>query len=236
MGQPTKYMIFGGTYFDPYAPRAEDLTLAAFTRGLEVSRFNNQTTRPVTVGGHMVRCAMIWCALWKHGVSLSREHHVLTSYEWLSILLALLVHDAAEALIGDRLRPIKTDQDRELEQGVLAACIDFLLCPKTLGHGHAPRPHDRHTEILVLALRDQHVRDIDWISCRVEALLWQPGAYDWAAPAEAEREAFCVAFSVSDRWEDWRAMLDRVVCAWVEAGARPERASELVRELAARFG
>jgi hypothetical protein len=239
MSQPTKssIMISGGTYFDPLNPRAQDINVNALQRGLVLPRFNGQTTEFVPIDGHMVRCALIWIALRKFGVSLSREHHVLTPIEWLDVLLALLLHDVGEGLIGDRLSPIKTDQDRELERGVLAACIEHLLCLARMQCGsHDKTPHPRHTEILVVALYSQHVKDVDWISCRVEALLWQPGAYDWAAPSASEREAFCLAFSVATRYHSWLSMLQVVYAAWVEANARPERAEILINDLVARFG
>lgn len=232
----TSIMIHGGTYFDPHNPRAADVNIDALERGLQMPRFNNQTIRPVTISDHMVRCARIWAALRFYGVSLSREHHVLTPLEWLDVLLALVLHDVAEGFLGDRLRPIKTDYDRELEQAVLAVCIERLVTLEATGYGsHDKTPHPRHYDIMLLALRSQHVKDVDWISCRIEALLWQPGAYDWAAPRESEREAFCVAVSVADRFDCWRPTYSRILTVWIEANAQPHRAESLVAALVARL-
>lgn len=232
----TSIMIHGGTYFDPHNPKAEDVDLAALDRGLQMPRFNNQTTRPVTISDHMVRCARIWVAMRLYGISLSREHHVLTPLEWLDVLLALVLHDVAEGFLGDRLRPLKTDYDRALEQAVLAVCIERLVTLEATGYGfHNKTPHPRHYDIMLLALRSQHVKDVDWIACRIEALLWQPGAYDWAAPRESESEAFCVAVSVADHFDCWRPTYNRILAVWVEANAQPHRAESLVAELVVRL-
>jgi hypothetical protein len=166
----TAIMTVSGRYWDAMAPRPEWVHMPDVAHGLECPRFNNQTSTPITVASHMIRSARMFVALesrftqWMATNGLSR-------YE---VELAVLLHDAAEGYLGDRLGPLKTEADSTMEAGTLAAIVRHLII-----HDDA-----RAERITALALACPLVRWIDKLACAHEALLWMPNAKDWAMPGD----------------------------------------------------
>ena len=126
--------------------------------------------------------------------------------------LAALLHDAPEALVpwGDCLAPGKTDEMREVEDRVLACIHEMLRLPAPV-----ERPVVKHADMLALY---------------IEALLWQPGARDWAdAGLEAARVRPDVGVSalLADVWprpgEDWAS--ETLACTNTVSLARHGRLS-----------
>jgi len=165
----TAIMTVSGRYWDAMDPRPEWVHMPDVAHGLEIPRFNNQTSAPITVASHLIRAARMFVALesrftvWITGQGLSR-------YE---VELAILIHDAAEGYIGDRLGPLKTEADSTMEAGTLAAIVRHLII-----HDDA-----RAERVTALALTCPMVRWIDRLACAHEALLWQPHSQGWAMPA-----------------------------------------------------
>lgn len=104
-------------------------SLADIVRGLsQINRFNGQTMRPYSVAAHSVKCL--------HVLS---SNHDCTDPE---ILLAMLLHDAAEAYIGDIIRPIKQSICLEvypLEEAVMLKIYNYFgITPKTVAELNTP--------------------------------------------------------------------------------------------------
>lgn len=74
---------------DTWEPKLEDV----FRALPKINRFNGQTNEPYSVARHSINCVRAAKMFYK----LTKPH----------LLLALLLHDAAEAYIGDIVRPIK---------------------------------------------------------------------------------------------------------------------------------
>lgn len=198
-------MLVNGEYFDHLNPDASVITLDVLEHGLAVPRFNNQTTRPITVLEHSLRVRRIVMRLGGDDVA----------------QLAALLHDAPEALVpwGDCLRPGKTDEMRVVERRVLAAICEAI--------GVDDRLIAKHVDGIV------HIADM--LALCFEALLWQPGAYDWAQRIfPAERRAGDYLQDIMPRpGECWRgdveALIDSVrISAWCEAEVLDREARDRV--------
>ena len=84
--------LYSGKYLDLADPRPEDFTLADVARGLShVCRFGGQVERFYSVAEHSYHCAYL----------------ALTDGRGPSVALACLMHDAAEAFVGDIVKPLK---------------------------------------------------------------------------------------------------------------------------------
>lgn len=157
---PTSIMLVNGCYFDHLAPDPSVIDLDVLEHGLAVPRFNNQTIRPITTQEHSMRVRRIVRELGLSSAGMSAH----------ATQLWALLHDAHEALVpwGDCLRPGKTDEMREIEAKVDGAILaaDFALPMRV------PSP-----EAINL------VKTADAIALYFEAMLWQPGASDWAPDA-----------------------------------------------------
>lgn len=168
----TAIMTVSGRYWDVMDPRPEWVHMPDVAHGLLCPRFNNQTTVPVTIASHLLRCARMFVALesrfafWMQG-----------QVSFVDAVLALLLHDAGEGYLGDRLGPLKTEADSTMEAGTLATIVRHLI-----------RDDARAERITALALTCPLVRWIDKLACAHEALLWQPGASDWAMPSDIGSE------------------------------------------------
>lgn len=198
MSPPTKtsVMLVSGEYFDHLAPDPGPITYDVLEHGLAVPRFNNQTVRPITVLEHSMRVRRIALELAKTdedqiesearamfdggaGASWASSPHTWGTLppnareNWrrrarqegaTGVELWALLHDAHEALVpwSDCLRPGKTDEMREVEGEVDAAIRCALVVP------------------LPTAAEFGLVRTADAIALYFEAMLWQPGAIDWA--------------------------------------------------------
>lgn len=163
----TAIMTVSGRYWDAMDPRPEWVHMPDVAQGLLIPRFNNQTSVPVTVASHLLRCPRMLLALESRFATWMRIHG-LTFTE---VALALLLHDAPEGYFGDRLGPLKTEADTLMEAGTMAAIVRHLVSDDATAE-----------RITGLALTCPLVKWIDRLACAHEALLWQPGAEDWAMP------------------------------------------------------
>ncbi len=83
-----------GRVFYPLDPRADEVNIKDIARSLSrIVRFNGHSDKPVSVAQHSVQCVHI-------AEKLVYGPHV-TRY--------MLLHDAAEAYIGDMIRPLKVN-------------------------------------------------------------------------------------------------------------------------------
>ena len=116
-------MWVGEGWLHPFAPRPEEIRLGHISRGLSrIPRFNGHTVKAYSVAEHSVMCARVAI---DYGLP---DRQVRT----------VLMHDAAEAYIGDMVRPIKKQivEYQEIEAIVFAAIADkFVLdtSPETMG-------------------------------------------------------------------------------------------------------
>ena len=157
MAPPTKtsFMLGSGEYFDPYAPDPSVITLDILSRGLaNTNRFKGQTTRQIAVDEHCLRVARLAGVIQQcRGLELESP-----------IELAALLHDAHESLTpwGDVPSPLKTEPMRALETDIDIAVYAAL---------GIPMPDTQARQIVGLA---------DLLALYFEAMLWLPGASDWA--------------------------------------------------------
>lgn len=83
---------YGGKYFDPEKPSAEDIDIVDIAHALSlITRANGHFEEFFSVASHSVNCAL---------ESIARGNAPEVS-------LACLLHDGAEAYIGDMTRPLK---------------------------------------------------------------------------------------------------------------------------------
>lgn len=157
-------MTVSGRYFDPMDPERyqNNVRLGDIAHALgQIHRFNGHTVRPIPVDEHSLRVERIAARL---VARLDRPAAVVRL-----IRAFALLHDAAEAYIGDIVRPMKTDDMRLIEGSVLDTITAALLRPLL----------DRHSaEEIGQAWSTVH--HADSIALYFEAMLWQPGASDWA--------------------------------------------------------
>lgn len=194
-------MTASGRYFDPMNPRADDVHLPDIATALgRIVRFNGHTKRSIPVAEHCMRVARI-------AMRLAERRGLPAHMRPLIILLALL-HDAAEAYIGDIVTPIKTDAMRAVERRVLNAIIS-----KVWGRAES------FAEALAMDA-DVHaawalVKRADAFALYFEAMLWQTGASDWApslgVPADMVGEF--LPDIVGEEREDWIAQVRAAVDA-----------------------
>jgi hypothetical protein len=195
MAAPThsSIMTVSGRYFDPLDPdpRVVDLEDMAHALG-RIRRFNGHTVAPtdpdpLTVAAHSLRVCRIGMGF-----------PLALASEW---KLALLLHDAAEAYVGDIVRPLKTDAQREIEHAVLRVIIKAVLWMICLDN-------DETTERILALATGPSCKRADDIALTMEALLFQPGAHDWAMPLDGmEREEVCQSLPLfwGPPGEDWAA-------------------------------
>ena len=161
---PTSILCASGRYIDLFDPNPDAVHLRDLTKGLDQPRFRAQTTQPVSVADHLCRAARF----------------ALVDGQPLEVVVACLLHDAAEAYLGDPPGPIKQyirlvlpDQSvvawSELELRWLDAICTKLL-PEQLRDLVLPLLHED----------DGPVHHYDRLSLEVEALLWLPGSDAWA--------------------------------------------------------
>lgn len=165
-------MTGSGRYFDPLNPTASDVHLPDIARGLRrgVTRFNGQLLDPAACPhpqsgvSHSMRAGRLvfW---WLRTRDLVKPEHALTV---VGLVLAGLIHDSPEGYVGDDLGPIKTPDRKAMEHAILVAIAESLLGPE---HGAA---------ICEYVGNHAAVHWADQIALRQEALLYQPGATDWA--------------------------------------------------------
>lgn len=217
MPKPTEIMIYDpetgrSWYFDTANPDPAAITLGAIQRGLGRARFGCYTRRPITVAEHCLRVARFAEAIMRNKVLryaiAGKVASEATGPDGFRVAhvpacrLAGLLHDAPEALTGygDVLRPAKTAAVRESETRVLGAILDHVLGLDELGDNYVrgsnlvcsprePATQDRRdTVLLMLAAVDPIVHAADDLALYYEAMLWQPGANDWADIPKCFRE------------------------------------------------
>jgi len=90
---------YTGRFINPYDPNPDDICIEDIAHALSlINRFTGHTTEPYSVAEHS-----IWMSL--HATNEAR--------------MAALLHDAAEAYLGDQARPIKTHEYRAAERYLL---------------------------------------------------------------------------------------------------------------------
>lgn len=152
-------------YFDYLEPRPEDFNLGVLAHGQRsIVRFRGYTTRPITVDEHALRVGYFTSAL-AHRLGWP-EHKSTVAWLW------ALLHDAHEALTpwGDCLGPGKTDEMRAVE-ALIDRAIWSNVHARVMHGAEIPQP-----DLAVCRL----VEFADSAALYYEAMLWQPGAEDWA--------------------------------------------------------
>lgn len=209
----TSVMTGSGRYFDPYNPTPESVHLPDVARGLRrgvASRFNGQLIDPADCPhpqsgiAHSMRVGRIvhWLALRDLDADLSRDD----IEEVLVVTLAGLLHDAPEGYVGDALGPIKSQERKAMEDVVLSAIAVHVVGPDWAPH-ICGAVHDH-----------RYVRWADTIALYQEALLYQPGAEDWALPEIGAGDANCGQLEIARtlhlfhprEGEDWMATIAEV--------------------------
>jgi hypothetical protein len=185
-------------YVDLLEPRPEVVELSDLAAGLDVPRFKNQTQVPVTIADHSLRTARF----------------ALAMGEPVEVVLACLLHEVAEPYLGDMPGPLKrwasitmpdgsTIPWSELEQRWTVAICRALL-PERLAEKIAG----------LIGAPEGPAHDYDAMALRAEALLWMPGAEDWAAdsrPVPALGSCLLPAMLAPKASSRWDVAVMRVV-------------------------
>lgn len=99
--QPTSKGLTYTRELDVLKPQTFKPNMAEVFRALpKINRFNGQTSVPYSVARHSILCTM----------ALEYEYEECRPH----LLLAMLLHDAGEAYIGDITRPIKNELNKNL--------------------------------------------------------------------------------------------------------------------------
>jgi hypothetical protein len=109
-------LTFSGVKFWPLDPRADEIRFTDICHALsQICRFGGQTRVFYSVGEHCVRVA----------------HMLMVKHKSRELALWGLVHDAAEAYLGDVIRPLKTffPAYKVVEEKVLKAITKKLELP-----------------------------------------------------------------------------------------------------------
>jgi hypothetical protein len=202
---PTSIMIRGRAYLDLLDPDPQHITLDAVAAGLEEPRWCNQTKRTITVADHLLRCARIAIAL----------------DQPIEVVIACLVHDAAEAFLRDIPGPIKkhlrvevygvTLTYAEVEARMLRAICEALI-----------DDDDELREDVFGELEagdDGMVHHIDRLALHIEALLWLPGSEDWAL-RDLDSRAWMVA-QTPEHAQPWQEVARVISLNPARATVRP---------------
>jgi hypothetical protein len=211
-------------YLDTAAPTRDSITLGQLGFGLEsIKRFGGYTTRPITVAEHCMRVGRFARALVTDGIPCVPALAIACAD------LAGLIHAAPEAMtgLGDVLRPAKTDGHRETEARAYAAVVDHLVCLYMHGEVRAPllsgaEVFDGRADRIrqALAAVADVVHTADNLALYYEAMLWHPGARDWAPTVASDPMPDVLLPLVWPRaGESWAAAV-RAACNEVAAAAR----------------
>jgi hypothetical protein len=204
----TSIMTGSGRYFDPYNPTPESVHLPDIARGLRrgvASRFNGQLLDPAECphpqsgASHSMRVARLvhWRLTPAPGmVTAERTRDQIE--DTVATVFAALIHDAPEGYLGDALGPIKNAEQETIEAVVLAAIAERLVGP---------------TWAPIVCGLVHNSADIEWadkaIALRQEALLYQPGAEDWAQPVTSIEDCVDIVRTLHlfhpREGEDWEA-------------------------------
>jgi hypothetical protein len=162
----TSIMTASRRYLDLLDPRPEDIDIGDIELGLGEARFKRQTTIPISVADHSLRCGRIALAL----------------DQPLEVVLAMLLHDAAEYAFGDLPGPLKRFIFVEVGPGQMVPIEELELgLLRTIAHVLIPDPELSQRVWDLCAEKRGFVKQIDVLALRAEALLYMPGAEDWVA-------------------------------------------------------
>jgi hypothetical protein len=182
--------LFGGEQVDLLAPSWHKITVAAIVAGSRQPRVNAHTTEPVTIADHSCRAAA--CGL-LDGCSLE-------------VAAALLLHDAAEPLLGDPPGPLKHAMMLVMPDGETISWTDLenrwlrevcqAILPEPLVSG----------VLAVLQDQPEVVKRYDNIALGLEAMAFLDGpTADWALDLVGRSEGrarYAVAWERRDDAED----------------------------------
>ena len=161
----TRIMLASGTLFDIADPAGSEFTLNDIAHGLgRVCRFAGHTNRFYSVAEHCVHVSRL--------VPLEHKR-------------AALLHDAAEAFIGDVTRPLKAmlPDYRKIEKAIEDAISDRFLIDEL---GNASRT----------AIHHPLIKKIDVAMCYVEARELMPSIPGYWSSMNADPEAVTAARSI----------------------------------------
>lgn len=162
----TSIMTASRRYLDLLDPRPEDIDIGDIEAGLGESRFKRQTTIPITVADHCLRCGRIALAL----------------DQPLEVVLAMLIHDAPEYAFGDMPGPLKRFIFVEVKPGQFVPIEDLELgLLRTIAHVLIPDSALSQSVYDLCVDKLGIVKQIDTLALRAEAMLYMPGAEDWAS-------------------------------------------------------
>ncbi len=160
----TSIMVASRRYVDLLDPLVEVVDVDDLALGLEAPRFRRQTTVPISIADHSLRVARL----------------ALAVGEPLTVVLACLLHDAPEGYLGDMPGPLKKHVRVELKSGAVISWAELestwsdTICRALL-------PDDLASKVAgLIDSRRGPVSQYDHMALRAEALLWMPGAEDWA--------------------------------------------------------
>jgi len=167
VGVPSKedggwMQIANGHIFHPLDPRTDEVFIADIAQSLSRQiRYNGNSDKSVSVAQHSCQCA--WLVEQTGGSA--------------EVQLAMLMHDAAEAYIGDMIRPLKAHfpeftliEDRIM--AVIQARYDLpLITPKA----------QKYYDNLALAWekRDMYKSSREWPHM-LDVPSWVPEMYSWS--------------------------------------------------------
>jgi hypothetical protein len=187
----TSLMTASRRWLDLLDPRPEDIDLGDIEAGLGEARFKRQTTIPISVADHSLRCARIALAL----------------EQPLEVVLAMLLHDAAEYAFGDLPGPLKRFIFVEVKPGQMVPIEELELgLLRTIAHALIPDPELSQRVWDLCAEKRGAVKQIDVLALRAEALIYMPGAEDWAAGESVETSSGSVGVPPIDP-RAWPAMV-----------------------------
>lgn len=199
---PGSLLLRGPFYFDPLNPDPKAITLDAVAASLDAeARWLNQTTRPISVAEHLIRCGRI--AVANDGT--------------LAQILACMLHDVGEAVLRDLPGPFKRYVFVEVSDGVMIPYseIERRVCEAIVT---ALIVDENLRAEIIIELAGGFVHAVDKAAEAIEALKWLPGSGDWAlrhdgrAPSVDVVEPGPRAWMVADVPEhcSWRSWFERV--------------------------
>lgn len=199
---PTSILCASGRYINLFDPNPDAVNLRDLSKGLDQPRFRAQTTQPVSIADHLCRAARF----------------ALVDGQPLEVVVACLLHDAAEAYLGDPPGPIKQYIRLVLPDQSVVAWSELELrwldaiCTKLL-------PEQLCERVLPLLREDDGpVHHYDRLALEVEALLWLPGSDAWAGERLcSSRSGVARYLSEAVTYGGWSSAVGFVRASWGRA-------------------
>lgn len=161
---PRAIMMASRKYVDVFAAKPSDIEVGDIALGLEQYRFRRQTIVPISIVDHCLRCARL----------------AITRGLSVPVVIACLLHDAAEAYLGDFPSPFKRYiyvqlGDRvvpfaEVEHELLMVICDALIVDVQL-----------RTAVKLALTSDSDVKAMDHLALIMEASAWSHGSEHWVS-------------------------------------------------------